>query len=63
VSVPEPVSPTRWRLRSGGDALNACSTLDAFINEVRAQTGKRINEAVADDLVARAKRIKTLLGC
>lgn len=46
-----------------GDVPNVCSTLDAFINEVRAQVGKKINEAVADDLVARARRIKMLLGC
>ena len=46
-----------------GDVPNACSILNAFMKEVRAQTGKTINEAVADDLVARAQRLKTLLGC
>jgi hypothetical protein len=48
---------------SSNDIPDTCSTLSAFINEVKAQKGRTINPALADDLLARGQRIKTLLGC
>jgi hypothetical protein len=40
-----------------------CNSLDAFINAVEAQRGKKITNAQADELVATAHQIETLLGC
>ncbi len=37
--------------------------LAAFIDEVRAQSGKRVEPAVDADLAARATRIRQVLGC
>jgi hypothetical protein len=48
---------------SSNDLADTCSTLSAFINEVKAQKGRTIDSALADDLVDRGQRIKTLLGC
>ncbi len=41
----------------------SCSDLGNFINQVNAQTGKAISSQVATQLVATAKRIKSVLGC
>ena len=46
-----------------GDRPSTCNQLDAFLNEVAAQRGKALTEAQADDLRARAVRIKAVLGC
>jgi nitrous oxidase accessory protein NosD len=48
---------------SSNDVPDTCSTLNAFINEVKAEKGKKITPAVADDLIAQARRIEALLGC
>jgi hypothetical protein len=48
---------------SSNDVPDTCSTLSAFINEVKAQKGRTINPALADDFVARGQRISALLGC
>jgi len=45
------------------DVANACATLDTFIAQVRAQSGKSIPAATASALVADATRIKAVLGC
>jgi hypothetical protein len=50
------------------DKVNACGTLSAFINEVKAQTGKRIQPGTAlptqaGSLMASAQRIEDVLGC
>ena len=41
----------------------ACNSLGAFINEVGAQAGKKLDEDQADELVATATVIRQLLGC
>jgi probable HAF family extracellular repeat protein len=50
------------------DTSDACATLAAFINEVNAQTGKKIQSGTtlpsqAGSLIATASRIETVLGC
>jgi len=46
-----------------GDVSSTCAMLAAFIDEVRAQSGKRVEPAVDADLAARATRIRQVLGC
>ena len=48
---------------SAGNLGSACGLLDAFINEVQAQTGKKITAAQAAQLIAAATQIKAVLGC
>jgi hypothetical protein len=48
---------------NSGDVSDTCSTLTAFINELRAQSGKTIPQVQAATLIASAQQIKTLLGC
>jgi hypothetical protein len=48
---------------TAGDTKTACNNLDAFINEVQAQSGKKIPTAAASDLIATAEQIKQDLGC
>jgi hypothetical protein len=48
-------------LTGRGDA--ACGKLAAFINEVQAQSGKKIAPDKAADLIAAANEIKSGLGC
>lgn len=48
---------------SAGDPAKSCDLLGAFINEVRAQSGKHIAPAVAADLIARATQIRQIIGC
>jgi hypothetical protein len=47
----------------GNDTADACATLGAFINEVDAQTGKKIDSAQASTLVTDAQNIEAALGC
>jgi len=49
-------------LQNGNTAL-ACSTLQAFINEVQAQSGKKLTTAQANALIAAATRIRAVAGC
>jgi hypothetical protein len=46
-----------------GDTADACGTLNGFINEVKAQTGKKITPAQAADFIAQAQAIEALLSC
>src|ERR1051325_3553756 len=46
-----------------GDTLTACSELQDFINQVNAQSGKKIPAALADSLIATADQIRNQLGC
>ena len=46
-----------------GNVEAACGTLRAFVNEIRAQSGKSIPEAVAGALTGRATRIQAVLAC
>jgi hypothetical protein len=48
---------------AAGDKADACQTLDAFIQEVRAQSGKKLTAAQAAQFIAEAQRIKLALGC
>jgi hypothetical protein len=45
------------------DTANACATLNALINEVNAQTGKKISTALAASLISRANDIQAALDC
>lgn len=45
------------------DLPDACSTLTAFVNEVEAQSGKKIPPEQAVALIASSNRIKAVLGC
>ena len=42
---------------------DACAKLDSFIREVRAQSGKKVPDALAPSLIERASRIKNVIGC
>jgi hypothetical protein len=46
-----------------GDLADACSTLTAFVNEVKAQSGQMVPSGQATTLIASANRIKAVLGC
>ena len=46
-----------------GNNQAACGSLGAFLNEVNAQTGKKLTAAEADTLIAEATRIRAGLGC
>jgi hypothetical protein len=45
------------------DGKSACSMLNAFLNEVTAQTGKSITTVHATSLTARAGNLRSALGC
>jgi hypothetical protein len=45
------------------DAVDACSTLRAFINEVKAQSGVKVTPNQAATLITTAQRIEAVLGC
>ena len=45
------------------DTATACDSLSAFINEVQAQSGRKIPEAQADQLINQANQIKQALSC
>jgi hypothetical protein len=46
-----------------GDSAGACSSLAAFLNDVRAQTGNKLSDAQAQQLSAAANDIRTQIGC
>jgi hypothetical protein len=48
---------------SGGQTASACGKLDAFINEVQAQSGKKVPASAANDLIAAAQQIRIGLVC
>ena len=48
---------------AANDTAGACRTLRAFIDEVNAQTGKKISGAVAASLISQARDIEAALGC
>jgi hypothetical protein len=48
---------------NAGNKVTACSKFDAFINEVQAQSGKALTIGQANQLIAAATQIKTILGC
>jgi hypothetical protein len=46
-----------------GDTAGACSTLNALVNELHAQSGKKISSAQAQALLAAVEQIKAVMGC
>jgi hypothetical protein len=46
-----------------GDTVGACDALTAFLNEVRAQAGKKLTEAQAQQVTAAANDIRAQIGC
>ena len=46
-----------------GDTAGAYAPLAGFVNEVAAQSGKKIPTATADQLVASAHSIRTTIRC
>lgn len=48
---------------ASGNQNAACAGLGAFINQVRAQAGKKIPRAEAQRLIAEAERVRTVIGC
>jgi len=50
-------------LDSPASTADACDQLQAFINHGRAQSGKHLTTAQADQLIAAATEIRTALGC
>ena len=48
---------------AGGDRGGTCGLLGAFINELSAQSGKKIPSATAATLIADATRVDAVLGC
>jgi hypothetical protein len=48
---------------TSGDLTSACGNLGAFINQVQAQSGKKITVSQANELIAAAQQIKAVLGC
>jgi hypothetical protein len=48
---------------AAGDKTDACGTLNAFINEVRAQSGKSIPPSTASSLIASARQVEAVIGC
>jgi trimeric autotransporter adhesin len=72
VTTPTPVGPGNslgskvqqaQAYYAAGDIADTCSTLGAFINEVAAQTGKKIPATTAAQLTADAQQIQADLGC
>ncbi len=45
------------------DVTDACATLDSFVRQVRALSGKNVPAAVATSLIADATRIESVIGC
>jgi hypothetical protein len=45
------------------DTAGACGSLQAFLNQVKAQTAKKLNSAQAEQLTDSANAIRTLLDC
>jgi hypothetical protein len=48
---------------AANDMADACQALTAFINEVKAQTGKKITAVQAASFIAQATSIQSALGC
>jgi streptogramin lyase len=48
---------------AGGSYSAACGSLGAYINHLRAQSGKQFSVSQANALIANANRIRVLIGC
>jgi FIMAH domain len=47
----------------GNNTAGACNALNAFLNKVQAQTGKKLTPEQAEQLTSAANQIRTQLGC
>ena len=54
---------TVQRMLAANKTNQACSSLDAFLNQVNAQTGKALSQAQAPEVRLAAVRIKNAVGC
>jgi len=61
-SLADKVKQTQGYVAANNKA-SACDTLGAFINEVKAQTNKKLTPAQAASFIAQANSIKATLGC
>lgn len=52
-----------WEALKAGDLEAACGLMEAFINEVTAQSGKALTTAQAADLIAAAEAVRAAMGC
>jgi hypothetical protein len=50
-------------LEAGGSTAEACDALTAFVNHARAQSGKHLTVAQANQLIAAATEIRAAAGC
>ena len=48
---------------AAGDPEGACDLLQAFVNQVNAQTGKKITDMQAEELLEAAEQIRGVLSC
>jgi hypothetical protein len=48
---------------AAGNSTAACNQIKAFINEVKAQSGKKLTAGQASTLITAAQAIRTALGC
>lgn len=48
---------------ASGDTAGACSMLNALLNEVNAQTGKKLTQVEAAAITALVERVRSLVGC
>lgn len=48
---------------SSGDTSSACGSLQAFLNEVAGQNGKKLSPTLAAQLTTDATRLRAVLGC
>jgi HYR domain len=49
--------------QTAGDQAGACAILSAFINQLKAQSGKNVPATTASALIADAARIRAVIGC
>ena len=57
------LSAACWHQLGAAQRGGACGNLRAFMNHVRAQSGKKIAAADAADLLADAGAVRDSLGC
>jgi hypothetical protein len=48
---------------ASNDVRGSCSTLSALMNELSAQSGRRITSETASSLIADVARIRAVLAC
>jgi probable HAF family extracellular repeat protein len=61
-SLPDKLASVKQMLEAGDNA-QACKQLNAFLNEVKAQSGKGLTSEQADELTARTVTLRNTIGC